>query len=214
MWTKFRITITALSFTIAAVSCKKSFIDLAPPSNQTSATFFKTVSDFQQGVNAIYDGLQSQQTYGKTFYYLMEIRSDNTDVSDRGANAGTASQLDLFTEATTNTFISDAYAGSYIIIARANAVLDRVATAGIPDSSKRQFKGEALFLRSLSYFNLVRLYGKVPLVIKTETLLQSQADKRDAVADVYTQIENDLHTAASLLPAAYSAATDQGRVTG
>src|SRR5882757_6975826 len=139
--------LTALTFFIAAaMSCKKSFITLAPPSNQTSATFFKTVADFQQGINAIYDGLQSQQAYGKNYYYLREERSDNTDIFDRGANAGAASQLDLFTEVTTSSFISDAYAGAYVIIARANAVLDRLDAAAIPDSSKKQFKGEALFL--------------------------------------------------------------------
>src|ERR1700709_1599274 len=137
MSAKYKITTALLSLMIAAASCKKSFITLAPPSNQTSATFFKTVADFQQGTNAIYDGLQSQQTYGKTFYYLMEVRSDNTDIFDRGANAGTASQLDLFTEVTTSSFLSDAYAGSYIVIARANAVLDRLDAAAIPDSSKK-----------------------------------------------------------------------------
>jgi hypothetical protein len=194
-------------------SCSKKFITLTPPSNQTSASFFITASDFQQGVNAIYDGLQSQQTYGKSFYYLMEVRSDNTDIFDRGANAGAASQIDLFTEATTSSFISDGYAGSYVTIARSNAVLDRVDAAAIPDSSKKQFKGEALFIRSLSYFNLVRLYGRVPLVIKTETTSQSLSDKRNAVADIYAQIEGDLKTAASLLPASYNAAADQGRAT-
>lgn len=198
---------------MAFSSCSKNFINLSPLSNQTSATFFKTAADFNQGVNAIYDGLQSAQTYGKTFYYLMEIRSDNTDVQDRGAGGGGASQLDLFTEITTNSFISDAYAGSYVVIARANAVLDRVDNAAIPDSVKRKCKGEALFLRSLSYFNLVRLFGNVPLVIRTETTNESLHDKRNPAADVYTQIETDLKTAVSLLPAQYPNAADQGRAT-
>src|SRR5580704_5181130 len=104
-----------LSATILAVffltACAKSFITIPPVSNQTTATFFKSTSDFQQAVNAIYDGLQSNQTYGKTFYYLMEVRSDNTDIQDRGANSGAASAIDLFTDVTTNPFLSDAYAG-------------------------------------------------------------------------------------------------------
>ena len=199
--------------TIAATSCKKSFITLTPLSNQTTATFFKSASDFQQGVNAIYDGLQSQQAYGKAFYYLQEVRSDNTDIQDRGANAGAASQIDLFTEVSTNSFISDAYAGSYVIIARANAVLDNVDAARIADSAKKQFKGEASFLRALSYFNLVRLYGKVPLVVKTETTTQALQDKRNEVAEVYAQIETDLSTAAGSLPTKYTNKADAGRAT-
>lgn len=194
-------------------SCSKDFINLAPASNQTSATFFKTAADFQQGVNAIYDGLQSQQAYGKTFYYLMEVRSDNTDIADRGANAGVASQVDLFTEATTNSFVSDGFAGSYVIITRANAVLDRIDGASIDDASKKQFKGEALFLRALSYFNLVRLFGNVPLVVRTESPNESLADKRNPVAEVYAQIESDLKLAATLLPVAYTSSNDLGRAT-
>ena len=197
----------------AISSCKKDFINLAPISNQTTATFFKTSADFQQGVNAVYDGLQTQQAYGRTFYYLMEVRSDNTDIGDRGANAGVASQVDLFGEATTNSFVTDGYAGSYVIISRANAVLDRIDAATIDDASKKQFKGEALFLRALSYFNLVRLYGPVPLVVRTESLNESLSDKRNAAADIYTQIETDLKTAAGLLPVSYSNAADLGRAT-
>ncbi len=209
---QYKISAAILS-AVSLVACSKSFITLPPVSNQTTATFFKTTSDFQQAVNAIYDGLQSNQTYGKTFYYMMEVRSDNTDIQDRGANSGAASAIDLFTEVTTNPFLSDAYAGSYVIIARANSVLDQLAAASIPDSSKSQFKGEALFLRSLSFFNLVRLYGAVPLVVKTETTTQSLNDIRNPVPDIYAQIETDLATAASLLPATYINSADQGRAT-
>ena len=205
-------TLAVLLLIVTGSSCKKDFINLAPVSNQTSATFFKTAADFQQGVNAVYDGLQSQQAYGRTFYYLMEVRSDNTDIGDRGANAGVASQVDLFTEATTNPFVTDGFAGSYVIISRANAVLDRIDAASIDDASKKQFKGEALFLRALSYFNLVRLYGNVPLVVRTESPNESLSDKRNTTAEVYTQIEADLKLATTLLPVSYAAA-DLGRAT-
>jgi hypothetical protein len=138
-----KMFIAAAAFLAVLPSCKKDFINLTPLSNQTSATFFKTASDFQQGITAIYNGLQSTQTYGKTYYYLMEVRSDNTDIFDRGALTGVASQIDLFTEITTNPFVSDAYAGSYIIIARANLVLDKIDGAAFADSLKKQYKGEA-----------------------------------------------------------------------
>jgi len=212
---KLNITkaIAGLSLVTVISSCSKDFINLPPVSNQTTATFFKTANDFQQGVNAVYDGLQSSRSYGKSSYYLMEVRSDNTDILDRGALGGVASQLDLFTETTTNPFLTDVYAGAYVTISRANAVLDQIDAAAIPDSSKKQFKGEAQFLRAFVYFDLVRLYGKVPLVIKTETTSEAQNDKRNEVADVYAQIEKDLQSAATLLPAAYSNTNDYGRAT-
>ncbi|MDQ0106266.1 hypothetical protein J2T02_001374 [Chitinophaga terrae (ex Kim and Jung 2007)] len=198
---------------VSLMACRKSFIDLAPVSNQTTKTFFKTASDFEQGVNAIYDGLQSSKTYGKSAYYLMEVRSDNTDITDRGALAGVASQIDWFGEVTTNPFLSDVYAGEYIIISRANAVLDQVDGAAIADSSKKQYKGEALFLRSLAYFDLVRLYGKVPLVVKTESTTESLKDKRNEVTEIYAQLEKDLKQAADLLPAVYTNTASYGRAT-
>lgn len=198
---------------VSLMACRKSFIDLAPVSNQTTKTFFKTASDFEQGVNAIYDGLQSSKTYGKSAYYLMEVRSDNTDITDRGALAGVASQIDWFGEVTTNPFLTDVYAGEYIIISRANSVLDQIDAAAIADSSKKQYKGEALFLRSLAYFDLVRLYGKVPLVVKTESTSQSLNDKRNEVSEIYAQLEKDLKQAADLLPAVYSNTANYGRVT-
>lgn len=194
------------------ISCKEDFINLAPLSNQTSSTFFKTADDFKQGVNAIYDGLQSPKTYGKTFYYLAEVRSDNTDIGDRGANAGIASHIDLFTEITTNPFLSDGYSGFYIVISRANAVLDQIDNSTINEAQKKQFKGEALFLRGLAYFNLVRFFGDIPLVTKVQSPTESLSNRRNAVAEVYTQIESDLNTAASLLPNTY-AQTDLGRAT-
>lgn len=212
---KLNITkaIAGLSLVTVISSCSKDFINLPPVSNQTTATFFKTANDFQQGVNAVYDGLQSARAYGKSSYYLMEVRSDNTDILDRGALGGVASHIDLFTETTTNPFLTDVYAGAYVTISRANAVLDQIDAAAIPDSSKKQFKGEAQFLRAFVYFDLVRLYGKVPLVIKTETTSEAQHDKRNEVADVYAQIEKDLQSAATLLPVAYSNVNDYGRAT-
>ncbi|SEW51095.1 RagB/SusD family nutrient uptake outer membrane protein [Chitinophaga arvensicola] len=205
--------IAGLSLVTVIASCSKDFINLPPVSNQTTSTFFKTTADFQQGVNAIYDGLQNTRSYGKSAYYLMEVRSDNTDILDRGALGGVASQIDLFTETTTNPFLTDVYAGAYLTISRANAVLDKIDASAIPDSSKKQFKGEALFLRAFVYFDLVRLYGKVPLVIRTETTSEAQNDKRNDVTEVYAQIEKDLQAAASSLPAVYTNANDYGRAT-
>jgi hypothetical protein len=213
MTTHITKAIAGLWLVTVISSCSKDFINLAPVSNQTTATFFKTTSDFQQGVNAIYDGLQNTRSYGKSAYYLMEVRSDNTDILDRGALGGVASQIDLFTETTTNPFLTDVYAGGYVTISRANAVLDQIDAAAIPDSSKKQFKGEALFLRAFTYFDLVRLYGKVPLVIKTETTTEALKDKRNDVTEIYAQIEKDLQAAAGLLPAVYTNANDYGRVT-
>lgn len=205
--------IAGLSLVTVIASCSKDFINLPPVSNQTTSTFFKTTNDFQQGVNAIYDGLQNTRSYGKSAYYLMEVRSDNTDIQDRGALGGVASQIDLFTETTTNPFLTDVYAGAYLTISRANAVLDKIDASAIPDSSKKQFKGEALFLRAFVYFDLVRLYGKVPLVIRTETTSEAQNDKRNEVTDVYAQIEKDLQSAATLLPVVYTNVNDYGRAT-
>ena len=208
-------TNTLIAFLLSLVgltACGKKFITLNPLSNESTNTFYKTASDFMQATNACYNALQSTNTYGSTYYYLMEVRSDNTDIFDIGANAGIADAVNKFTELTTSTYLSNGYAGSYVAIAQANLVLTQIDASAIDTASKNQYKGECLFIRALSYFNLVRLFGRVPLVTTVETAQQALQDKRDSVASIYQQIITDLSTAANLLPAQYPS-SELGRAT-
>jgi starch-binding outer membrane protein, SusD/RagB family len=77
---------------------------------------------------------------------------------------------------------------------------------------KNRIKAEATFIRALSYFNLVRFWGDVPLVVKTIDPASASSLKREATTAVYAQIEADLTFAAANLPETYPS-VDLGRIT-
>jgi hypothetical protein len=80
------------------------------------------------------------------------------------------------------------------------------------ESLKNRLLGEARFLRALSYFNLVRLFGGVPLVLQTESDIDDYLLPRSDEETVYGQIIEDLELAAGSLPLTYSGG-DKGRAT-
>ena len=78
-----------------------------------------------------------------------------------------------------------------------NIVIDKIAAASLDDSYKKQVVGEMKFLRALYYFNLVQLFGDVPLVTKPIVGEEAYAMKRSPKADIYKLITDDLKAAAS-----------------
>ena len=59
--------------------CSEDFTDLAPISNRNEADFYKSADDFEVAINASYRGLQSTGIYGRGYWTMFEMRSDNTD---------------------------------------------------------------------------------------------------------------------------------------
>nr|MBA4167204.1 RagB/SusD family nutrient uptake outer membrane protein [Chitinophagaceae bacterium] len=95
---------------------------------------------------------------------------------------------------------------SYTLVARVNSILASVNASSLDQSAKDQYSGQAQALRALSYFNLVRLYGGVPLVLAPVTDIDASYKLgRSSVDEVYTQIIADLTAAEGLLPDSYDA---------
>lgn len=196
----------------ATTACQKDFLDLKPQSQPNAANFYKTASDFGNAVNGAYDALQSPNQYGSNFNTLLEARGDNVFDNDPSSNAGLRYNIDRFIEPTTNTLLRDTWGSLYDGINRANLILDNIDGVTFDATLKNRYKGEAQFIRALSYFNLVRMWGKVPLVLKATTTTEARAYVRNEVSEVYAAIEKDLSDAATNLPASYTGA-DVGRAT-
>ena len=82
------------------------------------------------------------------------------------------------------------------------------------ESLKNRYKGEAKFLRSLMYFNLIRIYGDVPLVLSDiSSPKESFEYSRESISNIYTQIINDLQDSENWLPTSYTDNSDIGRAT-
>ena len=192
-------------------SCAKEFTELAPISDRSIQSAYKTATDFEVAVNGTYDALQLSGTYGKYYLVLNEMRSDN--VYNGGGSGGIASTLediDLFKEIATATELSTSWADSYKGIARCNIILDKIDQSTVTDALKKRYKGEALYIRSLLYYNLAVIFGNIPLQLTYSTAVDLT---QVPASQVYDQIIKDLIIAEPLLPAKYTLATDVGRVT-
>ena len=202
-----------LSLSIVCLSsCQQGFLDLKPQSQPNVDKFYQTANDFGNAVNGAYDVLQSASQYGGDFNTLLEARSDNVLDNDPSSNAGLRYNIDRFIEPTTNSVLRDTWGSLYTGINRTNLLLDKIDAVSMDNTLKARYKGEAQFIRALSYFNLVRLWGKVPLVLKAGTTTDSRSYARNEVAEVYAAIEKDLTDAAANLPVSYTGA-DVGRAT-
>lgn len=208
------VTVSALAFVVCVGSSCKKFLESTPISQVGEGDFFKTESDFNQALVGAYSAFA--QVYQGNGYYalLVDLRSDNTTELTAGGDGNDAKRnLDEFRETTDNEHLTAFWQNSYTLIARTNSILASIDGSSVSDALKTRFKGESLTLRALSYFNLVRLYGGVPLVTEPVSNIDaSYAVGRSTVADVYTRIEADLVAAEAALPDSYDL-NDAGRAT-
>jgi hypothetical protein len=193
-------------------ACEKQ-LDQNPISGQASDKFYTSTIEFTQGVNAVYNGLK---TYPDRLLNLSETRSDNLyAVSDGGVRDWEG--INSFQKTIAgNVYVNEAWTGNYNAIFRANSLLEQLVAKGesvISDASLRtRFEAETRFLRAFYYFDLVRLFGQVPIIDHTVTAAESLTIGRSPVSDVYNLIISDLKFAADNLPETYPA-TDKGRAT-
>ena len=198
---------------LALVSSCDKFLDLAPISSSGVDGFYKTEADFMQAVNGAYATLKGEYSYG---YYLLfaDLRADNTTML--GPGGGIEEQkisIDNFSLDPANEHMLTFWRVSYFTIQKANGVLSNIGGVDFDQVKKDQYTGESLSVRALTYFNLVRIFGGVPLVTTGEVNIgESFNTPRSSVDEVYNLIIADLTEAIGLLPETYSA-EDAGRVT-
>jgi hypothetical protein len=209
--------IIIIAVVILASSCKKD-LNQVPISTATTVTFYQQPSDFIQAVNATYNSLRG---YPDRLIFLSEIRSDNIYPTNTvGRDPDPINNFDP--GIAPNVYVEEAWTANFSGIFRANTVLDQIAKNGSYINSAAlatRLTAEAKFLRAFYYFNLVRFYGKLPIIDHPVTANEANKIGRSAVADVYTLIIADLQFAIANLPANYSGtfpaygATDVGRAT-
>lgn len=206
-----KIIILFFVFLIMTVGCKKEFIDLAPPSDMNAVNFYQTAFDMELAVNAAYVSLRSGGMYNGLFRPC-EMRSDNTTATWVSGSSFDLTSIFDFVMNSANTYAHSWWEDMYHGILRCNIVTDRIGSVEMDETLRRQYIGEVSFIRALTYFHLVRIYGGVPLVTKEITVPESYDIGRASVDDVYSLIISDLQTAENNLPASYSDA-DVGRAT-
>ncbi|MDX2302812.1 MAG: RagB/SusD family nutrient uptake outer membrane protein [Microscillaceae bacterium] len=211
-----------IAFVLIWVICGCSdFLDLSPQSEANVENFYRDAEDFENAVLAAYSALQSGSQYGSSgtdefggnFYAIMEVRGDDTSDGSLGAGNGIATaELDLFIESAGNIILAQTWGSLYQGINRCNIVLNRIDGVSMDQDIRNQLKGEVSFIRALSYFNLVRIWGDVPLVLTEVSVEDARNTIRNPVGEVYEAIIADLTFAQSTLPNFYGT-SKLGRAT-
>ncbi|PZX49169.1 RagB/SusD family nutrient uptake outer membrane protein [Algoriphagus chordae] len=195
--------IVLLSACMGLTSCD-DFLTVVPETQLSSATFFKTETDFEQAVNAAYVPLRT--IVNDRAWKLGEMHSDNTYYARNVLFGAVDPQEDLadfsVPEAngvTANGNVLQQYRQDYQIIARTNQILDLIDDADFDQDAKGNLKGQALFLRAYAYFELVRYFGSVPLHLAPVATREEAALPLSTEAEIYAQIVQDLQAAIPVL---------------
>lgn len=200
-------TAAVLSAFIMAMACNRQ-LDKLDPSHPTLETYFKNSQELLGGTNAIYSIFHSGSLVGREWFFLHDLRSD--DVSSGGGQLEVP-RAQILNGATTtdNAVMSSVWNGLYTVIHRANTVIDNGPNITDNETLRNRCVAEALFFRGWAYFELVSLWGPVP-IYTTQVTAPDQFQSRKTVDSVYLRIISDLTAAAAALPAVTE---DQGRAT-
>ena len=197
-----------------AISCVK--LDEKPDGVLTSNQYYKTSNDAVAAVNAIYTAALNPaglKMYNRLFLQVIEYQTDDVIAGQRVTEVA-ARELSAMTQSTSNLRIEQLWQQHYTAIDLANIAIDNIPSIDMDPTLRTRLVNEAKFLRGLLYFNLVRLWGEVPLVLHQTTSLDKGtiAVSKTPVEAIYAQVITDF-TDAEALPPTY-AAKDAGRATG
>ncbi|MFT3822648.1 MAG: RagB/SusD family nutrient uptake outer membrane protein [Chitinophagaceae bacterium] len=209
--------LVCVSLIFVSTACNRK-IELDPITNIVENNFYKNETDCLQGLAAAYNVLlwDAPQNQNAPFQLISEVLADHCFAGGASAtdvpgivniDRGIVKPTDLAPQALWYKY----YNGIY----RCNILFDKIPNATFTTpGAKERFIAEAKFLRAYYYFDLVRLFGNVPLILKS--LAPSEYNQTQSTpADVYTQIVKDLTESIEVLPR-YSKmpASELGRVTG
>ena len=169
-----------------------NFLDKQPLDTITPDNFFKSATDAEASLTAVYDGLQQVGTYGQDQIEMGEMPSDNCTTTNGDVNA-----LEKIIWNATTSQVTNVYRWNYLGVNRANIVIKYVPTVVMDTARRSQVVGEAKFLRALYYFNLARAYGGVPLrLVPSESGASADVNTARSTQDqVYDQVVTDLQQA-------------------
>ena len=173
---------------LSITSCT-SFLDEKPSDRLVVGNFYNSEKDAQAAVDAAYEQLNS--IYNRLMYMLGELPTDNMK-NGLGMPNPFLQDLEFLRHNSQNTFVRDMWANSYSGILRANTAVVKITDIEkITENKKNRFIAEAKFLRALYYFNLVRFFGDVPLILDLKSVDDAMIG-RTPKAEVYNQIIEDL----------------------
>ncbi|KAA2240833.1 RagB/SusD family nutrient uptake outer membrane protein [Chitinophaga agrisoli] len=188
---------------MSAASCSKFLeektddFDFLTPDN-----FPQTEKDAELLLDGTLGKFRGQNYYDRAYYFLAEVSGE---LVNSNATTGSRYDFDAYTWLPNNEYLVNLWGTSYSIIDGANTMIAKVPVASqITAQKKSWYTSAGRFIRALAYFNLVRNYGKLPLISAPITDPNQAANlTRSEIGEVYKLIEEDLKFASDSLPVSW-----------
>ena len=200
----------AVAIVFTTVSCTEEFLEVTPKGTALEETYYKNADEAYSALIAAYDKMSFNSSSWDNMISFFNAGSDD----NYGASApGDAISLFSFYKLTPTNMPQGFWSNHYQGIFRANTLLEKLPTIPMDANLKLRFAAECKAMRAYYHFNLVRMFGNIPLMSRTMSPVEAQNYPQSKPDDVYAQIEKDLMEAITELPASVNAATEGGRWT-
>ena len=204
-----QVTILA-TLLVVPFACSDDFLDQDNTNTVSSGTFWNNPEDVEKAVNGMFHPITNTFFWGRIIHTGAMLRSDAFNVRPYGTNTAMST---FQGEAGVARWATELWQEAYKCIYRANEVLANVNEDNVSDAAQRKgFIGQAHFMRAFSYWYLVNLYGRVPIVTSVPTTTEDFFPDQSEASVVWGQVIDDLTDAIDLLPDSWPS-DDAGRPT-
>lgn len=201
----YKAIIGLFLITVPLSSCDGD-LDVDPQHIQNEEDFLNNPDNAVQLVNGVYNKMLNYNMYSFSWIGMTSITSDDADKGSTVSDTGTDKhKMDNLTFEASDISFADVWEGRYEGVYRANNAIFYLDQLQIDESLKNRLIGEVKFLRAFWYFDLVRCFGGVPVVVERIDLndveaINSIVFTKKTKEEVYAQIELDLQDAIAKLP--------------
>ncbi|WP_221392814.1 RagB/SusD family nutrient uptake outer membrane protein [Dyadobacter sp. NIV53] len=210
----FLLAATTALVVISASGCEDALQEKVYSQVPTN-DFYKTLDQAQLALNGVYTYLWNDNYRDGQWVTLGDVTAftliGGGSANGSGDRSGIQNEWNTFSWTPDANELVTAWDYFYQVINRSNTLIDKMEAAEF--QGKDKILGEAKFLRALFYFNLVRIFGGVPLHVHATTDLSETEKPRSTEAEVYTQIVSDLQSSVELLSPLNKADLTAGKAT-
>lgn len=190
----------AASVLTTTTSCS-DFLDEDPKGQMSEANVFKSQADLDASIHTIYEKLNQTQSWTNPMY--PQWQGDDM-TANPGSNKQAVAALDVFSSDGENKGVKDAWSQHFALIKACNWVIENASKTPTSQEEINIALGNAHFWRAYAYFYMVRVFGPLPMVLKTDPSATNVAPS--SVEEIYNLIVEDLKKAEGWLPTSYSQA--------
>ena len=185
-----KIYSTFIALTVSLFACT-DYLDEVQQGRYSTAIFYKTAEHAELSLAGVYNAI-TFNSVNNALWVFGDVVSDDAVKGGLSGDLSDALFLEQFSYSRSNEFLDKIWRQYYEGIARANFLLYHIGDIEMDEARKAEITGEAKFIRAYLYFNLVNIFGEIPLHIMPPLNPEDSGLPVSSVADVYAQIETDL----------------------